>query len=177
MSEAVKVTLKLDAFINIRDQIEAGLNGDTQSPVGKALTKWAFRYRAAMQERFDDFSRGGGDWPKLSEQTLKARRNKDKESVSILRDLGILYAVLTPAFLSLPGQLEERVSNGIRVGFGGASKHSEDGTATIADIAYFHHTGAGQLPVRTILIEPEGALLDSMTADMEKALIEVIENA
>lgn len=177
MREAVLVEIKLDAFEAIRKQVEEGLSGNSQSPVGKALTKWAFRYRAAMQERFDDFSRGGGDWPKLSEKTLQARRNKDKSSVSILRDLGILYAVLTPAFLGLPGQLEERISSGIRIGFGGPSKHPEGGSATIADIAYFHHTGAGILPVRTLLVEPEGALLEAMVSDMEKAIVEIAENA
>lgn len=170
LSNSVTVSIELSDLQKFGHQIDVGLNGDAGNPVGKAVKQWAFRYRAWAQERFDEQSQGGGEWPDLKDSTKEQRRNKDKESISILRDTGILYAVLTPAFLGLPGQLEENIAYGVRIGFGGPSKHGDDGTVTVADIASFHHNGEGVLPVRSLIVEPPGSIINDMAGDMERAI-------
>jgi len=95
-------------------------------------------------------------------------------SFSILRDYGILYAVLDPVFASAPGALEQVINGGIRVGFGGPAKHP-GGKKTIAQIAGFHQRGGGRLPKRTIIVPPDDATLKGMQRDMQLALKEIVK--
>lgn len=130
--------------------------------------KWAFRYRSFVQHRFDRFSKGGGNWPSLSPLTIARRRKgkrKGKGRVAILRDTGTLLTALTPSFQRLPGQLQQIVTDGVRVGIGGPARHP-GGAATIADIASFHQTGEGHLPVREIIVKPDTATINGMVSDV-----------
>jgi hypothetical protein len=54
---------------------EALANPNSSSPVRSALKQWAARYRGFARDRFDRYSKGGGDWPALAIST--ARRRKD----------------------------------------------------------------------------------------------------
>lgn len=57
---------------------------DKTGPIGRALKQWGFRYRSFVQERFDKYSKGGGDWKPLSDRT-KFRRRKGTKGAGKLR--------------------------------------------------------------------------------------------
>lgn len=215
---SITVKIKLRRLERFKSQVAADLQNSTQGPVRKALKQWAVRYRSFLQERFDAYSKGGGDWPPLSPATIARRRSgsasktkkktkpppkqgaissffqyvlgkktteskkpekkkkkvskkpakKKEKLVAILRDLGILYAVLSPTFSGKPGSLEVHEPFGVTIGYGGPHKHG-DGKVTIADIASFHQTGDG-VPQRKIIVPPVTSVLTLMADDMRRAL-------
>lgn len=170
ITAVVKIDLKgLKKFKHILD---ADMAGSGNGPVADAFKQWAARYRGFVQRRFNDYSKGSGDWPPLAESTIKARRGKGIK-VAILRDTSTLFAALAPVFAGAPGALERRIPFGIRVGYGGPHGHPSGGRATIADIAKFHNDGAGNLPERKIIVPPAKWHLDRMAADMRRALLKL----
>ena len=169
-------------------------------PINKAVKLWAVRYRSFAQQRFDIFSKGGGDWQKLSSYTL-ARRRKGVKSNSIqlklsyqtpnkfvqpttkqpaiLRDTGTLFAALSPIYVGSPGAIEEIIANGIRVGYGGPQRHigtggrasNKDSHETIADIANAHQNGfLPKLPKREIIVSPPQSVVADMVGDITRAM-------
>lgn len=107
----------------------------------------------------------------------KARISGLMTGVAILRDTGTLFLALTPTWSAKPGALEQHIPMGVRVGYGGPQRHAKGGGATIADIASFHQTGAGHLPVRRIIVDPTPQLVDAMRDDMERALRKMVGDA
>lgn len=111
-------------------------------------------------------------------RAAKARYGREKKRIdsgqaqaAILRDTGVLFAALNPRFLDAPGFISEEIPFGVRVGYGGPSRHdTEGGAATIADIAGFHQTGAGRLPVRKIIVPPDQATIEAMKQDLLRAM-------
>lgn len=192
----VKVDFK--PITAIADAVEQARGTSTTTTAGKAFKVWAHIYRAYLRNRFDRFSKGGGNWAKLSSATLNARRRKVRgwklkrgqtwkkkrfkkgtaisvdRAPKILRDTGTLFAALQPNFVRAPGQLESRVSFGIRVGFGGPGKHSgkKKGSTkkTIADIAAYHQTGGGRLPQRKIIVDPDTKTMNKLAIVFVKFL-------
>jgi phage tail sheath protein FI len=69
---AFTVHVDLTGLKQFQAMMDAGLKGNT-GPVRDAVRLWAQRYRAAMYERFDVFSAGGGDWAPLARSTVLAR--------------------------------------------------------------------------------------------------------
>jgi len=153
------------------------------TPFDDMFRQWGVRYLAFTRRRFNRLSRsGGGGWPPLAASTIRSRRGPTRrkarkgsatkttargsaKNVSILRDTGTLFNALT---IGMPGNLYRRFSGGIDVGFGGPSRHKK-GNATIRDIAEFHQKGAGNLPRREILVQPDGATVRGMLSDMRRA--------
>lgn len=125
--------------------------------VRTAFTQWALRYRSFLQLRFDRFSRGGGDWP-----ALKSRKG------SILRDTNTLYTALTPSLSPPPGSVNKKIEYGVEVGYEGSDSHPHG--PTIAQLAYWHQTGAGNLPVREIIVPPDRSTVRGMVDDMQRAI-------
>ena len=245
-------------------RLEARLVNDLRtpqagSPAANGLREMAAVYRAAMQRRFRDFSRGGGDWPPLSAATILARRRRKKSSVharrrkaiqasqtsyeqkeierldqynrslsgltsarrarktesfnrqararqaafnrrdraarsklyasrktallpaagekfSILYDTGLLFRGLNQTYSPEFGATERFIPNGILVGYGGLALHSDSGV-TIAQLASWHHTGAGRLPVRRLLVSPSGDLHRRMTERFRRQIAKMIRSA
>ena len=93
-------------------------------------------------------------------------------SFSILRDTGLLFNVLSPVFDAAPGQLQEDIPFGIRVGFGGPGRYP-DGTATIADVASFHQEGNENLPQRKIVVPPDEPTQQRMAEIMQTKINEL----
>lgn len=201
MEVTSSVNINLKGLERFKQQVEAQLNG-AEGPIRKALKLWAVRYRSWCQQRFDLYSKGGGDWQKLALSTIKRRRQgtksnitklkqllaakpqKDSQSVSgggqysILRDTGLLFGALSPVFNNAPGSLEETIPFGVRVGYGGPERHNvaceTKSMATIADIAKFHQNGAiPKLPQRIIIADAPDYLKATMAEDMTKALAEL----
>ncbi len=169
------VRLNLEPLKRFAAAIRADLRTTGNGPIRRAMRQWAARYRGFAQQRFDKFSKGGGDWPPLAAST-KARRRKARKgskgarSFSLLRsDASLLFNALNPTWTRKPGALQQDIQFGVRVGFGGPAKHP-GGKATIADIAGFHDSGAGNLPERKIIVVPDARTLVSMANDMERAL-------
>lgn len=170
------VRLNLEPLKRFAAAISADLRLKGNGPVRRAMREWAARYRSFAQLRFDRFSKGGGDWAPLKESTKRRRRKARKgrlkgatRTFSILRDTGLMFQALNPTWDRKPGALQQDISFGVRVGYGGASKHP-GGKATIADIAGFHDTGAGNLPKRLIIDNPDAKTLTAMAGDMERGL-------
>lgn len=174
MSDSKHVRINVSGIEKYRATINRGLaGGGSSNPIRKAFRQMAVVYRSFLQLHFDRSSKGGGDWPSLAESTRKRRRKARKGAkggrrFSILRNTGLLFNVLCPVFVQRPGAIEQDISNGIRIGFGGPGRHP-DGQATIADIAYFHDRGKGILPQREIIVGPDAATLDRMTGILEDA--------
>lgn len=154
-------------------EVRSGLRSTAPSPIRDAFKQWSFRYRSAMRERFDRFSKGGGTWKGLAESTKKRRRGEG-ERASILRDTGTLFMVFNPTFKHLAGQYEKGVPFGIVVGYGGPGRHPE-GKMTVARLAEIHHEGLGHNPKRTLLVEPKDSLKRQMAGDMERAIDKIVK--
>lgn len=81
MPVTVKATVVIDfsGLKQFREQIDAQLNNQAEGPITKAFRQWGARYRAFIRERFDKFSKGGGDWAPLAESTKNQRRSGIKK--------------------------------------------------------------------------------------------------
>lgn len=170
------VRLNLKPLKRFAAAVSADLRLTGNGPVRRAMRQWAARYRSFAQQRFDVYSKGGGDWAPLKESTKRRRRKARKgrirgatRSFSILRDTGLMFQALNPVWSRKPGALQKDISFGVRVGYGGSAKHP-GGKASIADIARFHDTGAGNLPKRLIIDSPDAKTVAAMAGDMERGL-------
>jgi len=195
------VTVNLKPLRRLQGQI-ASLAVRAQGPFRTMLKLWGQSYRSFAQLRFDKFSRGGGDWAPLAQSTIRSRRKGTEPeqnrsslartvsggltssggSFTILRDTNVLFRVLDPKFTRKPGQVEEDIPFGIRVGYGGSSKHrstrkrdvkgrfaSGSGKA-ISDIAAFHQEGGGHLPQRRIIVDPNQVTVNEMARFARQAI-------
>jgi len=146
-----------------------------------AFKRWGVRYRSFSQNRFNTLSKsgGGGIWPPLAEVTKRRRRKqrkgyRGKRRWGLLRDTSLLFYALQAKFTGAGGQWEQAIPGGIEVGYGGDAVHKDaggkGGKATIADIAMFHQTGAGNLPVREIIVDPDPPTITGMIKDLTLAL-------
>jgi hypothetical protein len=170
----VHVTIDLKNLKRFQTVLQQDLRGSGSGPIRAALRQWAARFRSFVQLRFDKFSKGGGDWKPLADSTKKRRAGARKgakglRSFAILRDTGTLFMALTPTFSNKPGQFQEDIPFGVRVGFGGPARHPK-GAMSVADLARFHQEGAGHLPARIIITEPDASVQRLMASDIQRAL-------
>jgi hypothetical protein len=183
MDKPVKVNLS--GMRRFQGQMRAGLEGRS-GPMDTAFRRIGARYLAFARRRFKRQSEGGGDWPALAPATIRARRGGETARrvkkwskagkartttrggavrVLILRDTGVLLNALT---IGMDGNRFERISGGVRVGFGGPARHP-GGRATIADIAAFHNQGKGRVPKRQIIVEPDSTVDDAIKREFTTA--------
>lgn len=129
---------------------------------------------------------------KLKLQTLRladaqdkaaAAKQKVKEgiaSIAILIDTAVMVGALAPTFQPGKGAIEDFISGGIRVGFGGPAGHkTKDGKVkgTIAQIAAWHQSGTPRMPSRKHIVPPDDATKEKMTREGQRALAEVWNQA
>ena len=167
----------------VMGDIRRGLrSGGSAGPVRSMLRQCGKRYLSAMKRRALKNSRGGGEWPALKPSTVRTRRKGGKKrggvnvvkvkdtggNVAILNNTGVLIGALQKGN---PHNLFKDIRRGVRVGFG-PTKHPDDKTVTIAQIARWHHDGAGNLPARKLLHDPKSdpSLMRGMSSDAERAL-------
>lgn len=165
-------SLVIPATVVLKDARLLTFARELNTPRAKTVLKKKIGaiYRSFAMQRFSRLSRGGGgEWRPLSPKTIARRR---KKSSSILIDTGTLFAVLSPAPSS--AWLEQDRSNGFRFGYGGPTK-APGANATLADIASFHHEGAGHLPARKIIVEPDTETLNIMTKRIVEWLAKQIQ--
>ncbi len=73
-SISLDIDISLEDLEKFRVQVEKQLNSEEQGPVKDWLELATVKYRSYLQERFDTYSRGGGDWPALAKSTVDRRR-------------------------------------------------------------------------------------------------------
>ncbi len=168
---------------------------DRSNPIRKAFRQVAKRYEVETLRNFDRASRGGMDWPALSQTTVRHRAKPAKRargarnrgassslarnrrgrlvsagrSVSIMKDTGTLRNSLR---IDSPGNDTKDLAKGISYGF---AKTPHPGGPSISQLAAWHQSGAGHNPVRRILREPSPELQRKAIATFEKALRECAE--
>jgi hypothetical protein len=173
----VTVEVDLSGIKRLARQIDFG-----HPTLDKGWKQAAYVFRSFTQRRFSNFSRGGGNWAPLAESTIKGRRKGKgsrkfkKGSVAILIDTGLLFGGVQPAFVNAPGQFEQLRRFGIEVGYGGPGRYPE-GDATVTDIAHFHQTGAGRLPKREIIVEPDAHTFRQMVGRLQLAVNKLTREA
>jgi len=153
---------------------------------GAVRRQWSARVSAYTLRRFDQFSRGGGNWPALTTGTVRGRRGgRSKVSarssslartrdgglvnagknVSILKDTGTLRNALR---LGSPGNASRDIKDGIEYGIAGGPATIRVGSEsigkapTVGQIARWHQDGAGDNPKRLIVVRPDAATLRAM---------------
>lgn len=142
--------------------IDALGNWQGAPEIEQMFEQWAVRYRSFVAQRFIQYSLRGGDWPDITHR-----------DGAILRDTGLLFSSLQPIFVGAPGQLQETLPNGIRVGIGGNAPHVEP-RITIGRLAHIHHHGERPVKQREIIVPPDAATTNGMEQDMENALDKLI---
>jgi len=193
----IKLNLEpLQRFLTALIRFAGAVGFDAETD--RLYRQWAVRYRSWALERFDTFTKGGGDWAPLAPATLARKRGIAKRTnpggtvrrnsgggfsrvasggaVAILVDKGTMKAALSPAFTNRPGQLQEMIPGGVRVGYGGSGR-SGDSTLTVAQIAEVHHFGKGRVPRREIIVEPDEKVKVQMALDVERAVERLVERA
>ncbi len=157
-----KVTIDLTGL----KRFQSGLRS---SPVMNKMTlKWAKQYNQFMVSRFKKFSRGGGNWPKLKQSTI-ARKIANKSR--ILVELGDLLSTLS-ATVNLNSQVNNlSVTAGIRPGVG----HTRS-SMSLQDLVAAHQTGAGNLPVREVVVFPPATVIKKMVTTGNRALAKHADN-
>lgn len=160
-----------DVVFNLKPWVDAAKLMTLDSPARRKVYKqWAARFRSFLQLRFDKFSRGGGNWPRLKKQTIARRRTgrrakKIGRKTSLLRDTDTMFSALDVRFTSKPGAIEKMVRNGIKVGFGGPAKHPK-ASMTVAKLAVIHQEGKGNVPQRKIIVGPDRRTKQGMASDV-----------
>ncbi len=129
------------------------------------LKKTAAVVRGFLQKRFDEYSKGGGNWPPLKPATVKR-----KGSRIILRDRGYLFAALNPVFMPGGPAFENITPKFAEFGYEDAFPHPTSHGASIAKIVEYHHKGneSKGLPSRKILVEPSDETMRQVAAIVEK---------
>ncbi len=161
------VKVDLSGLKRFSKSVESDLRKSGNGPIRKAIKQWGFVYRSFVQERFDTFSKGGGDWKPLAVSTVKAKGHG-----VILKDTNTLFTALEPTFKRKPGQLQKDIPFGVRVGYGGEAdkKHPSSKSKSVADIAGFHQDGGPNLPQREIIVSPDTTTIKRMQQLMQIAL-------
>lgn len=157
--------INIEPFKHLAYQIRADLQG-ANGHLRRGLRQFAARIRSFWAQRFDRYSKGGGDWKPLAPSTLR-RRRKGKGSglqAAILVDTGTLKG----SFNSQRGMIEADIPNGLRIGFGGADSHSAG--MTIPRLAQIHQGGGPRLPARPIIVEPDVRTVAAGVADVNRAI-------
>ena len=152
--------------IDIKNQGSLG-NGEFD----KVLKKWSARYVDFTKRRYKEQSGGGGEWPKLK----RKRKRGKKKSAKILIDTGTLMRAITPKISTSGAWITRKIQQGkstiLRIGYGAQGKHPSG--VGLQEIAHFHQTGAGNLPIRQIIVTPSTEIVEAMGNDYLKAVKKV----
>ena len=158
-----RVVLDLGRLHKLRDFIRRRSNA-----ARKVILEWSKLYSGFIQERFVRFSRGGGNWPPIKPGTA-ARKGHD----DILVDTLLMYEQLDPTIQGFHNVQQGSGPFQATVTFGG-NAHYPDGTS-VQTVMGYHQTGAGNLPVRRILVPPDNATKKEMGDVAKKAMLEHAE--
>ena len=137
-------------------------------PVYRLLREWIRIYRRWLYDRFVKFSRGGGNWPDLKPGT-KAAKTRQGFGTEILIRTRVLEEQFSP--VSRTQIISARQGAVIRFG---AGKTYPDGTP-VEDVIRWHNDGAGNLPVRELLPDPDASVVRDMVKIAEQEMQDEID--
>lgn len=184
---ALTTTIDID-IPGIKGLANAIVTGNAPE-INTALKQWGARYRAFAQRRFDTFSKGAGDWPPIKPRRhgrdkvaaeVKASKGKKPRGPTILRDTNLLFLALSPAFTGRLGSFQDITSFTVTVGYTDLARHVNKETGktskvSIAQIVRYHDRGAGNLPIRRIIVLPPQHVVDGCKRDMSRALMKIYD--
>jgi len=157
-----KVNLKQLKYV--ASELQAELKTGKLGPAHDMVEKWGARYLAFTQKRYLKMSKGG--WAPLAPSTVK---KKGKKKSGILINQG--HMVKAGLKQGGHGNLFDYIPNGVRVGYSSDTPHPHAKNGfTYGEIAKANETGAGNLPVRTIFVEPDTKTVNGMHQDVKTAI-------
>lgn len=160
----IRVTASTDS---VRRKLR-GVERKTEAPdenYKRGLRRMAQRYRSFLFNRFDRFSRGGGNW----KSTKRRKSSKGKRKPFILRISHTLMRALSPIMRGLPGQYERIKGNTIETGYGGNAKHP-DSSLSVKQLAVIHQKGTARIAARPIIVRPDARTRELMISDIERSI-------
>lgn len=134
-----KVTYELRNVQTLRSSLRSG-----EGPIVEVVEASFETYRKFIVDRFDRFSRGGGNWKKLKPSTVKRKGHN-----RILVDTKFLRLHLLESIRVL-----KRIGKKLIVGFESTVVHPNS-KLTIEELENIHDQGLGSSPKRKILIKPD----------------------
>ena len=153
MAMGFETKIDIADFRRLRKRLEALA---AQPSVRDGIEQAGARYMAFAARQFDANSTGGGDWPGLSPATKRSRRGR---VFSILKDTGLLRNSLSAARYET-----DKIRGGIKVGTG-------------VEYARYHQDGAGNLPKREIIVDPDAGTEQKMSADIDRGIQRAVDAA
>ena len=150
--------------VTIRQRIKAAkkTTGKTVKTVKKTAKKKVKEFQGSIK-RF-----------KQARKT-KAKQKKVIRKIAILRDTGAMFAVFQPTIENFRGIFETRTRIGLQVSFGGTGV-TKDG-ASLDKLLFWHHTGAGRLPPRTLIVGLDQATARIVARIFESAMQKVLKRS
>jgi integrase len=193
MNIEVRINVDDAKAASLLDKLGPALDGPLPEPLRAAFRRDEVIYMAFIRRRFVNAARGDGTWLPLANSTKINRLRKTKKgeakfqqtlkriargglkptnvralatlelsgsSFEILRDTGILFNSLSEGGA---GNVQELLDHGIRMG-------------TRVIYAHHHQEPAipGRPPQRTIIVEPDPATLERMTAEITHGIDQVL---
>lgn len=165
---------------HLRRTMRNDLRRHSRGPLKQGFRVIAKIYEARIRRRF--IKEGEGDWPPHAESTKAARRKgkgkgvsksrtsgklskrDSRSAIKLMRDDGLLLQGLT---IGADGNLFEDIVGGVVYGYSNA-KHADD-NVTYRELAVWHGKGAGNLPVRKIIIAPPRDVIPRMKRAQRQA--------
>ena len=160
-----KITIDYSRIFSLIREIDKKNKGTTISNTGfdRVIRKWSTRYVAFTKQRYRKLSSGGGEWPRLK----RKRKRGTLKAAKILIDTGTLFRAISPKIQATGAWIIRKIrinkGSGLRIGYGAQGKHPAG--IGLQEIASFHQTGAGKLPVRRIVVEPTKVIVSAMAKD------------
>lgn len=158
MPRRVEIRLNFSSFHKLRDALAS-----KSGAVGEAYAECIRLYRVYLWERFNKYSRGGGNWKGLRPGTLRAKLAK-----GFPRDILVRTRILQSVMKPTASARIIKTGKGIRLIFGGGKRYP-NGTS-VAVVMDAHDKGGGNLPKRQILVKPTGQVLRNMAIIQERGM-------
>lgn len=159
---------KIELNRELKRILNWGKNSEEFLPM---LQECARIYREWAVDRYERYSKGGGDWSALSPRTIAAKRRKGSAHPTwILRDTDRLIKSVSDQnatwFSDLPnfstGKMEKiKFHPAIHIGIG---ESTYPNGLTTDDVFDFHQLGKGRLPKREIFVNPPREVQDKMAS-------------
>jgi hypothetical protein len=108
------------------------------------------------------------------ERKAKAKRKAVIRKISILRDTGAMFAVFQPEIVNVRGVFNPRDRLKLQVAFGGSGVKNG---VSLDKLLLWHHTGAGRLPVRTLIVGLDQATARAVSRIFENAMRKVLKRS
>ena len=163
-----KIKISFKPLTYFKRELNKEIANGVAGPAQDMLRQWGSRYLAFTTKRYNKMARGG--WPRLAKSTLKKRKKgKGLGKPTPLIDQGFLIKGLQRGY---QGNLFKFIRNGVRVGYKSNVRHprAKNSQATYGNIAKWNDEGKGNLPKRTIFVEPDMQTVKAMQSDVKRAI-------